>query len=296
MTINQTSSSIISIYNGISDTPEWDAGGYHFTRVPEYEQRIKQLPLLEGSKGGEQYQAQEGQHVVTFHATQNAASVQKSMWFEGGDSLNDILALWSFAGGFEVINSRSKNHCPTANECGHEIADSLSIAELVSEAYRRTKDESVDRLVKSALLTYLEVRHVHPLQLKATLLASVIECLDQFHNTDGCNRNFKKHKFIKNLFFELVKIWDVSITCDQIEALVDSLYLFRNKFLHSGIHPYDNYTNIKIGGITTTVGRVVIASRMLTKLAIQKELNFPMNISGSIAITIREFFRSGSFM
>ncbi len=287
----------IPIYNGISDIPAWDAGGYHFKRVPEYEQRIKELPALGGSSGGRSYRARKGRHIVTFHATQNAASVHKSMWFEDGDSLYDVLALWSFAGGFEVITSRSKKHCPTANECGYEIADPSSITKLVSEAYGKTQEAPINRLVKSALLTYLEVRHVHPFQLKVALLTSVLECLGHLVKDSCSTRNAKKYKpKIVDLLSAVASEWKSCVTCDQIEAFVVELFQLRNEFLHSGVFPYK--ANIQIGEITTTYGRVVIVSRMLTKLAIQKELKFAMNSSGSIALAsnIREFFRSGSFV
>ncbi|MCL4479095.1 MAG: hypothetical protein M1381_08385 [Deltaproteobacteria bacterium] len=264
--------------------------------MAEYEQRIKELPALGDSSGGRSYRARKGRHIVTFHATQNTSSSQKAMWFKDGNSLDDILALWSFAGGLEVGTSPTKMHCPVANECTYELEDSISIAKFVTDAYGKIRHRPVNRRIKSALLTYLEVRHVRPLQLKVALLTSVLECLAPRISTDYSNKIIKRYKPINDLFFELVAVWNIDVPYNQIELLVVELFRFRNKFLHSGVFPYRE--KIKIGKTTTNIGRVAIASRMLTKLTIQKELKFSMNSSGSIALAsnIREFFRSGSFV
>lgn len=288
----------IAICNGVSDAPEWRCAGFRFTRVLDYERRLKRLPALASRVGERLRPARKGTHVVTFNAQAEGASPPRaSMFFEDGTALHDVLALWSFAGGREVVPYNSRAHGPTADELGFELVESDGVVDFVGRSYGCVRVRPVDRRIRSAFVTYLEIQHVRPLQLKAALLTSVLECLAPI-NAPKTAQDSKRYEPIvaKLSTLPLLRHMGRRNATPQVERVVVELFRLRNEFLHSGVFPYRD--DIAIGEAITSMGRVVRASRILAKLTLMYELGFPDSgfRARRLVTQLGWFFNSGTFL
>lgn len=284
------------IYNGEASESEWECGGYRFHKLPDYEQRINELPRLGGAKNGESYPANPGVHVATFRAEAVGPEAERlSRWFQHGTSLDDVIALWSFVGGVPVFVA-PLTRPPTADERWYAIAESTEIVNAVKTAYRGCRLRPVTRQAWSSLLTYLEIAHVRPIQVKSVLVTSVLECLAPIGMpapTGG--PEFARYEPIIEHLAALEILKPLQLQRSSIEALIVALYRIRNGFLHGGIHPYQE--DITVGEVKTTTGRVVAGSRMLAKLAVANALKVPpTRAAARLSKSVQTLLLEGSFM
>lgn len=219
------------------------------------------------------------------------------MFFVDGTALHDVLALWSFGGGREVVPYNSRAHWPSSDELGFELVESDEILDYVGRSYGRVRVRPVDRRIRSALLSYLEIQHVRPLQLKAALLTSVLECLAPI-NAPKAAQDSKRYEPIvaKVSALPLLRHMGRRSALPHIERVVVELFRLRNEFLHAGVNPYRN--DISIGEAITSMGRVVRASRILAKLCLTYALGFPNSGTGArrLVAQLGWFFDSGTFL
>ncbi|HWD38805.1 MAG TPA: hypothetical protein VG944_08150, partial [Fimbriimonas sp.] len=209
------------IYNGVCDAKEWSCGGFRFEQAADYIAQLERLPALATNSQS----ARKGEHVVTFRATP-FREIHKSMWFEDATSLEDVLALWSFCGGQEAVSLVGKVRGPSSGELGYQLVGPSDLEWFLCEAYGRLRKRPVDRQIKSALLTYLEIQHVRPLQLEATLICSVLECLAPIGPPTG---DQKRYIPIIDLLSRL-PVAQERATRDKIEEVIVFLYGFRHDF------------------------------------------------------------------
>lgn len=293
--IPMTSDVEIEVHNGEASEPEWECSGYRFQRVVDYVDRVQRLPRLAGSRNGRVYGATPGEHVVTFVAKPvGDESSRPSRWVQGGISLHDVLTLWSFVGGTPVLVSPIRR-APTADERAYTLAEDDEIVRAIVGAYAACRRRPVKRRVWSALLTYLEIAHVRPVQVKAVLVASVLECLAPLTMSSGSEEDRSRYMPIIEHLAGLPQLATLQIPDGSVEALIVELYRLRNGFLHGGVHPYRD--DIDLGSVTVTTGRIVSASRKLAKLALANALGVPATWSGGmLAQQVQTLFTSGSFV
>lgn len=293
---NETHPLSTDVFNGEAVDSVWECGGYQFSRSPDYEHRIQDLPRLGGFKNLESFPANLGTHVATFNAVPiHPEAERSSRWFYDGTSLDDIIALWSFAGGVPVFVEPLKRP-PTADERSYVIAHPNEIVNAVKTAYKGCRQRPVTRQAWSSLLTYLEIAHVRPIQVKSALVTSVLECLAPIGMPSPAGSpEFARYEPIVEHLASLPLLESRKLQRSSIEALVVALYRVRNKFLHSGIHPYQE--DIEIGPATLTTGRVVAGSRMLAKLAVANALKFPpTRAAAELGRSVQTLLTDGSFV
>lgn len=284
------------VHNGEATDAEWECGGYQFQRVAGYAASAARLPRLAGVRDGRSYLANAGEHVVTFRAQAiNQEAERESRWLKGGTSLHDVLALWSFVGGLPVLVPPIKR-APTADERGYALADESEVVSAVRDAYRACRLRPVKRRVWSALLTYLEIAHVRPMQLKAVLVTSVLECLAPISMAIGSeSEDRSRYRPIVDYLGSLRSVAGVRIPQPSIESLVVELFRIRNGFLHGGVHPYRD--DIELGSVKTTTGRIVSGSRRLAKLGLAQALSVPSTwTSDMVARQVLTLLTDGSFV
>lgn len=284
----------IEILDGEATAVDWACGGYRFRRVENYETQARRLPQLAGKRNGMEYDAIDGEHVVTFLAEAILPEAQRdSRWLKGGSSLHDVLLLWSFVGGLRVYVKPIK-HPPTSDERSYALADADEIENAVTQAYRACRLRAVSRRTYSALLTYLEIAHVRPMQVKAVLIASVLECLAPISAPADADDGARYRPIIDRLA-ALPSVAEHGVERDAIEALIVELYRIRNGFLHGGVHPYRE--DINLGEVTTTTGRIVSGARRLAKLAVAQALGVPKTwTTDALTNGLKTLFTNGSFV
>lgn len=287
---------MLEIFNGIADAREWTCQGYRFVRVAEYHAQLERLPDLPSAPPGGTPIERKGEHVVTFHAYEPDRSPGKSRIYEDGTALHDILTLWTFGGRHEVGTANSNMHGPSIGEKTFALSQPDDIVGLISEGYERIR-RLQDRRIRSALLTYLEIAHVRPLQVKVALITSVFECLTSLRHVprDPNSRSAKYAPIIQSIA-SMEQIKQIPMEYDFIAELIIELYKMRNAFLHSGVEPYRN--NIQILGITTSMGRIVMTARYIAKLAVASAIGFPLTSKQikSVIARLSYFLNHGSFM
>jgi hypothetical protein len=216
------------------------------------------------------------------------------MWIRGGKSLHDVLLLWSFPGGLPVLVAPIKR-APTADERSYALADPDELTSAITAAYRACRLRPVKRRIWSALLTYLEIAHVRPMQLKAVLVTSVLECLAALSMSSGTDEDRSRYQPIISCLAGLPEFANIRVPDGPIEALIVELYRVRNGFLHGGVHPYRD--DIDLGPVRVTTGRIVSGARMLAKLAVAHALNVPSTwTSRALAQKVETLFSNGSFV
>jgi hypothetical protein len=286
--LEMPSSERIPVYNGVSDEVEWSCAGFRFERAPDYELQLQKLPTSPSGFGDNIQPGQKGEHVVTFTAIP-LKEPERGMFFEDATSLEDVTALWSFVGRFEVVTPRSNVHRPSGKELNLALVGAEEVAQVVTAAYGRLRARPICRRSRSALLTYLEIRHVRPLQIEAALLCSVLECLAPIGAPSDDRQRYRP---IVDLLAALPVAVDIGR--GRIEQLVVVLFGFRNEFLHGGVYPYRD--DIEISSAMTTIGRAVHAARILTKFAVASALKFDPVKPGVLGVQIRAFFEGGTFI
>jgi hypothetical protein len=285
----------IEVYNGEAQEPEWECGGYRFQRTPDYADRVRQLPRLAGSRNGIAYEGNVGENVVTFVAEPvNDEAARPSRWLKGGTSLHDVLILWSFVGGVPVLVPPLRR-TPTADERGYVLAEDDEVVPAVVGAYVACRRRPVKRRIWSALLTYLEIAHVRPMQVKAVLVASVLECMAPLAMQPQNEEDRSRYKPIVEDLAALPQLANLKTPKGSVEALIVELYRLRNGFLHGGVQPYRD--DIDLGEVKVTTGRIVSAARKLAKLALANALGVPDTWSGGmLARQVQTLFTDGSFV
>ena len=164
----------IRVYNGVSESPIWSCVGYDFVRASDYDRRVEQLPRW-ASTGLRNKRARVGQNVVTFNAEPTQAE-RPSLFYGDTTRLDDILAIWSLVTGLTVTKARGERW-PTRDDLIFRLADPIDVARCVSESYRKVVQRPPRRGVRAAILVYSEIPHVRTVDVKSTLITSVLECL-----------------------------------------------------------------------------------------------------------------------
>lgn len=261
------------VFNGVALEDVWDCGGYRFWKSREYRYLLDELPSSRPGKAGK--------HVATFHAegVDNESS-RPSRWITGATSLDEVVALWSFVSGMPV-HIEPIRRGPTANERFYAFGEPHEIVAAITESYSICRRRPRSRKVISAFLTYLEIAHIGPLQIKAVLVTSVLECLAPIRtpskNVRADDESPRRYTPIVKSLCALPVIVNVGVPPWAIERLVVLLYRVRNGFLHGGIHPFE--TELAFGSVMITTSIAVNAARMLAKFAVAEAMAVPITKS-----------------
>lgn len=289
------------IYNGLTDQPEWECGGFSFRQVPNYDLQIEKMPRnrtvlrdLFTKQIIKTTRPRKGNHALTYTASLiSSKRAQKSQFYDSGESIHDICIIWSLLNGHHVLVDNQKNHIISVpSETSIRLAEPFETVETIQKSFSKIRRRPLSQRYKSAILIYLEMQTIRTLQVRVALLTAIFECISQIPPPSVAMGRVRYAPVI-NHFLELRQFYEIHITEEQMSDLIISIYRMRNEFLHSGISPYR--WGIKVGDTVTSMGRLVIAARMLCALSLGNLLGVPSTTVGTAKIceSLRLFQQSG---